>query len=109
MRSRHSGYLCDYWLHHLHCDWLHHRSIVDSRPALAHNSVEAMNRIRGVVHRADAAIWLHQAVLPLDYVSFSLLRLLLDVASVLIIHSVVKRVTRWRLRQRILSLSNGQI
>lgn len=81
--------------------------MVHSWPALAHNCIEAMHRIRGVVHRADAAIWFHQAVLPLDYVSFSLLRLLLDVASVLVIHSVVKRVTRWRLRQRILSLYSG--
>ena len=107
MCSRHSCYLGDYWLHHRHSDWLHHRSMVESWPALAHNCIEAMHRICGVVHRADAAIWLHQAVLPLDYVSFSFLRLLLDVASVLVIHSVVKRVTRWRLRERILSLSSG--
>jgi len=86
------SYLCRNGFDHWDCDGLHHGSGMDPRPTFAHHRVETVHWVCCIVHCTDAAIWLHQAVLSLHYVSFSLLGLLLDVACVLVVHSIVKCV-----------------
>jgi hypothetical protein len=65
---------------------------MNSVSGLADNSVEAGVLVSGVVHSAGGAVWLHQAVVPLNFVTDALLSLLLDVVSVVIFDSVLELV-----------------
>jgi hypothetical protein len=56
--------------------------------------VEAGFPVSDVVHDADAAVGLHQAVLPLDDVTVSFFPGPLDVASVRVVNTVLISVTR---------------
>lgn len=58
-------------------------------PCLVDNSVEPVVVICGVRDCADGAVGLDQTVLPLDYVTVSLLPLVLDVTGVIVLHPVV--------------------
>ena len=59
---------------------------------LADNSVETVVLVSGVVHSSGGAVRLHQAVVPLNFVTDALLSLLLDVVSVVIFDSVLELV-----------------
>jgi hypothetical protein len=69
-----------------HCAWVHGRS------AAVNHSVESVVCISGVGDSADSTVWLHQAVLPLYYVTIPFLPLALDVSSMSVINTVAEAV-----------------
>jgi hypothetical protein len=64
---------------------------------LADNSVESTVMVGGVLNGARGAIWFNQAVVPLNFVTNSLLGLLLDVVGVVILNSIAELVVSWSL------------
>lgn len=62
---------------------------VDGVAVLGNNSVETIDGVGGVVHDAQGAVGLHQAVLALDEVSVAMLGLRLDVTGQGVGNSVV--------------------
>lgn len=62
-----------------------------------HHCIEAVMRVRGVVHSAQVSIGIDQCVLALDLVALARLRLALDVAGVLVVHRVGKVIVGGRL------------
>jgi hypothetical protein len=65
-----------------------------------YDCVESIVVISRVVHSADCAIGLHQAVRPLNHVTISGLPLALLVSCVRVVHSVVESVARICLEER---------
>ena len=59
---------------------------------LADNSVEPVVVVSGVVDSPDGTVRLNQAVVPLNFVTNSLLGLLLDVVGVVILNSIPELV-----------------
>lgn len=62
--------------------------------SLCDDGVESMDVISGVVDGSDAAIRFDQGVLSLNDSSITSFTLVLDVSGVVILHSIVERVTR---------------
>jgi hypothetical protein len=60
--------------------------------------VEPIMLIGSVLHCTGGSVGFHETVLTLNNISVSLLRLFLDVTSVLVIHSILKFVFRVSLR-----------
>jgi hypothetical protein len=67
---------------------------MNSVSGLADNSIESVVVVGGVMDGSGGTVGLHQAVVPLHIVTNSLLSLLLDVPSVLILNSVLELVLR---------------
>lgn len=61
---------------------------------LVHGGVESSLGVGGVVHGAQGAVGLHQAVQSLDNATLAVLPLLLQVAGVGVVHGVLELV-RW--------------
>jgi hypothetical protein len=59
---------------------------------LADNSVEPVVMVSGVVDGPGGAVRLNQAVVPLNFITNSLLGLLLDVVGVVISNSILELV-----------------
>lgn len=73
---------------------------MDGVSTLVDDGVEPVVVISGVRDCADSAVRLDQTVLPLDYVTVPLFPLVLDVTSVVVLHTVVVRVFWVRLNNK---------
>jgi hypothetical protein len=65
---------------------------------LVYDSVETVVVVSGISDFACGAVWFDQAVFTLDNVTVPLFPLVLDIAGVVVLHAVVERVLRRRLR-----------
>jgi hypothetical protein len=70
-------------------DWL---GGVNCMSGLRDDSVESVVMVSGIMDSAGGAVRFKQTVVPLDFVTNTLLRLLLDVVGVAIINSVFEFV-----------------
>lgn len=77
--------------------------LVDGRGLVDH-SLEAVLVVSGVVHGANGAVSLDQRVRALDHISVALLVLGLDVAGVVVVHSILELVLGVRVVVHVLIL-----